>query len=144
MLSLTQLQSILPRLSRRLSRPQNFKRPIDSVIKKVFPTRLIIIVKSLYLPISNTNDSQVRYLFEVLAMMIGEKIIGKFQKSVSKNLNSQSHNIIFLPASDHFASLSRSFAKKIFEWVGGSQSTVEQLPNTCYFRFFESWAPPLT
>jgi hypothetical protein len=27
-------------------------------------------------------------LFEVLAMMIGEKIIGKLQKSVSKNLNS--------------------------------------------------------
>ena len=64
----------------RLSRPQNFKRPIlISVIKKVFPTRLIIIVKSLYLPHIKHDDSQVRYLFEVLAMMIGEKIIGKFQ-----------------------------------------------------------------
>ena len=56
------------------------KLPIDSVIKKEFPTRLIIIVKSLYLPHIKHDDSQVRYLFEVLAMMIfGEKIIGKFQ-----------------------------------------------------------------
>ena len=55
------------------------KLPIDSVIKKEFPTRLIIIVKSLYLPHIKHDDSQVRYLFEVLAMIFGEKIIGKFQ-----------------------------------------------------------------
>ena len=46
---------------------------------------------------------------------------------------------IFLP-SDHFASSLKVFCKEDF-WMGWG---AKQLPNTCYFRFFESWAPDTT